>query len=104
MLDVYIYKGKNVRKIDATAQTAEEDRILRVAACCRVSTDDIDPLFSIRIYYLPDFRLHGADGRDGGDLSGTRATDLPEMPQRISGKASPARCFSIALITRVSES
>lgn len=47
--EVNTYTGENVRKIAATAQAAEEDRILRVAAYCRVSTDDIDQLVSIEM-------------------------------------------------------
>ena len=43
------YTGENVRKIAATAAAAQEDRILRVAAYCRVSTDDIDQLLSIEL-------------------------------------------------------
>ncbi len=43
------YKGENVHKIAATAAQAQEDRILRVAAYCRVSTDDIDQLLSIEL-------------------------------------------------------
>lgn len=34
--------GRNVRKIAAAAEAPEEERVLRVAAYCRVSTDDID--------------------------------------------------------------
>ena len=47
--EVNTYTGANVRKIAATTATAEEDRILRVAAYCRVSTDDIDQLISIEM-------------------------------------------------------
>ena len=47
--EVNTYTGENVRKIAATAEIAEEDRILRVAAYCRVSTDDIDQLLSIEL-------------------------------------------------------
>lgn len=47
--EVNTYTGENVRKIAATAATAQEDRILRVAAYCRVSTDDIDQLLSIEL-------------------------------------------------------
>ena len=42
--EVNTYTGANVRKIAATTAAAEEERILRVAAYCRVSTDDIDQL------------------------------------------------------------
>lgn len=48
-VEVNTYTGENVRKIAATAAAAEEDRILRVAAYCRVSTDDIDQLVSIEM-------------------------------------------------------
>ena len=41
--------GRNVRMIAAAGATPEEDRILRVAAYCRVSTDDIDQALSIRL-------------------------------------------------------
>ena len=41
--------GRNVRMIAAAGVTPEEDRILRVAAYCRVSTDDIDQALSIRL-------------------------------------------------------
>lgn len=48
-VEVNTYTGENVRKIAATTAQAEEDRILRVAAYCRVSTDDIDQLVSIEL-------------------------------------------------------
>ena len=41
--------GRNVRKIAAATTGQEEERILRVAAYCRVSTDDIDQALSIRL-------------------------------------------------------
>lgn len=41
--------GRNVRKIAAAAETPEEERVLRVAAYCRVSTDDIDQKLSIHL-------------------------------------------------------
>lgn len=41
--------GRNVRMIAAAGATPEEDRIMRVAAYCRVSTDDIDQALSIRL-------------------------------------------------------
>ena len=41
--------GRNVRKIAATAETPQEDKVLRVAAYCRVSTDDIDQAISIHL-------------------------------------------------------
>ena len=47
--EVNTYTGENVRKIAATASAVQDDRILRVAAYCRVSTDDIDQLLSIEL-------------------------------------------------------
>ena len=48
-VEVNTYTGENVRKIAAVSSQAEENRILRVAAYCRVSTDDIDQLVSIEM-------------------------------------------------------
>lgn len=49
--------GRNVRKIAAVADAPQEEKILRVAVYCRVSTDDIDqsiaaspPTISIRLF------------------------------------------------------
>ena len=47
--EVNTYTGENVRKIAATSAQAQEERTLRVAAYCRVSTDDIDQLVSIEL-------------------------------------------------------
>ena len=47
--EVNTYSGDDVHKISATVQAARDDRILRVAAYCRVSTDDIDQLMSIEL-------------------------------------------------------
>ena len=47
--EVSTYTGENVRKIAAAQEIAQDDRILRVAAYCRVSTDDIDQLLSIEL-------------------------------------------------------
>jgi DNA invertase Pin-like site-specific DNA recombinase len=47
--EVSTYTGENVRKIAAASDIVQEDRILRVAAYCRVSTDDIDQLLSIEL-------------------------------------------------------
>lgn len=41
--------GRNVRMIAAATERPEEERILRVAAYCRVSTDDIDQALSIHL-------------------------------------------------------
>ena len=41
--------GRNVRKIASVADAPQEEKILRVAAYCRVSTDDIDQAISIHL-------------------------------------------------------
>ena len=41
--------GQNVRKIASAADAPQEEKILRVAAYCRVSTDDIDQAISIHL-------------------------------------------------------
>lgn len=41
--------GSNIRKIAAAAEIPEEEKVLRVAAYCRVSTDDIDQAISIHL-------------------------------------------------------
>ena len=48
--------GQNVRMIAASSEPTQEDRVLRVAAYCRVSTDDIDQALSIHLQiqqYMP---------------------------------------------------
>ena len=48
--EVNAQNGQSIRKIAAkTAQAASDGRILRVAAYCRVSTDDIDQVISIEL-------------------------------------------------------
>ncbi len=70
--------GTNVHKIAAAAAAPEEDRVLRVAAYCRVSTDDIDQKLSIhlqiqqymkRIKENPNWKYAGCYVDDG--FSGT---------------------------------
>ena len=95
--EVNTYTGENVRKIAATAAVAEEERILRVAAYCRVSTDDIDQLVSIEmqknayrdmIRANPKWRYVGTYVDDG--FSGTNAEHRPAfqlmMKDAMSGK------------------
>ena len=41
--------SSNIRKIAAASEAQQEDKILRVAAYCRVSTDDIDQAISIHL-------------------------------------------------------
>ncbi len=82
--EVNTYSGDDVHKISATAQTARDDRILRVAAYCRVSTDDIDQLMSIELqkkHYRemitanPKWRYVGTYVDDG--FSGTNTDHRP---------------------------
>ena len=70
--------GSNVRKIAAASNEPEEERVLRVAAYCRVSTDDIDQKLSIhlqiqqymkRIKENPNWKYAGCYVDDG--FSGT---------------------------------
>ena len=70
--------GRNVHKIAAASAMPEEDRVLRVAAYCRVSTDDIDQKLSIhlqiqqymkRIKENPNWKYAGCYVDDG--FSGT---------------------------------
>ena len=95
--EVNTYTGENVRKIAATATIAEEERILRVAAYCRVSTDDIDQLVSIElqknnyrdmIKANPKWRYVGTYVDDG--FSGTNAEHRPAfqlmMKDAMAGK------------------
>ena len=50
--EVNAQTGQSVRKIAATSGPAvNDDRILRVAAYCRVSTDDIDQVISIECFF-----------------------------------------------------
>ena len=55
--------GRNVRMIAAAAETPEEERILRVAAYCRVSTDDIDQALSIHLQILLSLEWRFSRGR-----------------------------------------
>lgn len=47
--EVGSYTGQNVQMIRAVSAGADEAKILRVAAYCRVSTDDIDQVISIEL-------------------------------------------------------
>lgn len=47
--EVNAQTGQSVRKIAAASDEQNDDRILRVAAYCRVSTDDIDQVISIEL-------------------------------------------------------
>ena len=70
--------GRNIRKIAAAADAPEEEKVLRVAAYCRVSTDDIDQAISItfqireykkKILANPNWKYVGTYVDDG--FSGT---------------------------------
>ena len=81
--------GRNVRKIAAAAEAPGEERALRVAAYCRVSTDDIDQKLSIHLQiqqYMkkikenPNWRYAGCYVDDG--FSGTN-TDHRQGFQKL---------------------
>ena len=76
-VQVNTYTGENVRKIAATAAVAQEERILRVAAYCRVSTDDIDQLVSIEMPTLFPFLV--MTDRYGESFSLTHMNELMTM-------------------------
>ena len=90
--------GQSVRKIAATSGPAvNDDRILRVAAYCRVSTDDIDQVISIElqknnyrdmIKANPKWRYVGTYVDDG--FSGTNTDHRPAfklmMKDAMAGK------------------
>ena len=95
--EVNTYTGENVRKIAATSAQAQEERTLRVAAYCRVSTDDIDQLVSIElqknnyrdmIRANPKWRYVGTYVDDG--FSGTNTDHRPAfqlmMKDAMAGK------------------
>lgn len=50
------YDGTGVHKIAASADRQQEDRILNVAAYCRVSTDDIEQTISIEMQKKKNYR------------------------------------------------
>lgn len=81
--------GRNVRMIAAATEAPEEERILRVAAYCRVSTDDIDQKLSIQLQIQqytkkikenPNWRYAGCYVDDG--FSGTN-TDHRQGFQKL---------------------
>ncbi len=95
--EVNTYTGENVRKITAAAAQQQEDRILRVAAYSRVSTDDIDQLLSIEmqknayrdmIKANPKWKYVGTYADDG--FSGTNTDHRPAfqllMKDAMAGK------------------
>ena len=96
--EVNAQSGQSVRKIAATSGPAvSDDRILRVAAYCRVSTDDIDQVISIElqknnyrdmIKANPKWRYVGTYVDDG--FSGTNTDHRPAfklmMKDAMAGK------------------
>ena len=95
--EVDTYDGTGVHKIAADAEKQQEDRILNVAAYCRVSTDDIEQVVSIelqkknyreKIKANPKYRYAGLYVDDG--RSGTETSHRPGfqrlMRDALSGK------------------
>lgn len=96
--EVNAQNGQSVRKIAATSgPSVSDDRILRVAAYCRVSTDDIDQVISIElqknnyrdmIKANPKWRYVGTYVDDG--FSGTNTDHRPAfklmMKDAMAGK------------------
>lgn len=91
------YDGQSVHKIAALADSSREDRILRVAAYCRVSTDDLEQVISIelqkseyknKIKANPMWRYAGTYVDDG--FSGTNTDHRPGfklmMKDAMAGK------------------
>ena len=83
--------GQSVQKIAASAQEAEAAHILRVAAYCRVSTDDIDQVISIElqknnyrdaIKENPQWKYAGTYVDDG--FSGTNTEHRPAFRLMMS--------------------
>ena len=82
--EVSTYTGEGIHKIPTAAQASQEDRILRVAAYCRVSTEDVDQLWSIELQKRnyrdmikanPKWRYAGTYVDDG--FSGTNTDHRP---------------------------
>ena len=95
--EVNAYTGDGVHKIAAAAMAQQDDRILRVAAYCRVSTDDIDQALSIELQKAnyremiranPKWKYVGTYVDDG--FSGTNTDHRPAfrlmMKDAMAGK------------------
>lgn len=95
--DLNASTGQNVQKFAATVEAEPADRILRVAAYCRVSTDDIDQVISIElqknnyrdmIKANPKWKYAGTYVDDG--FSGTNTEHRPAfrlmMRDALAGK------------------
>ena len=109
--EVNTFSGDDVHKISATAQVARDDRILRVAAYCRVSTDDIDQLMSIELqkkHYRemitanPKWKYVGTYVDDG--FSGTNTDHRPAfklmMKDAMEGKVDMIITKSVSRFAR----
>ena len=97
--------GRNVHKISAAPEIPEGERVLRVAAYCRVSTDDIDQKLSIhlqiqqymkRIKENPNWKYAGCYVDDG--FSGTNTAHRQGfqklMKPRFSFNRRNGLCFT----------
>ena len=95
--EIDAYDGTGVHKISADADKQQEERILNVAAYCRVSTDDIEQTISIemqkknyreKIRTNPKWRYCGLYVDDG--FSGTNTFNRPGfqrmMKDALAGK------------------
>ena len=95
--EIESYDGAGVHKIEADAEKQREERILNVAAYCRVSTDDIEQTISIemqkknyreKIRANPKWKYCGLYVDDG--FSGTSALNRPGfqrmMRDALAGK------------------
>ncbi len=95
--EIESYDGTGVHKIEADAEKQREERILNVAAYCRVSTDDIEQTISIemqkknyreKIRANPKWKYCGLYVDDG--FSGTSALNRPGfqrmMKDALAGK------------------
>ena len=80
--EVSTYTGEGIHKIPTAAQAAQEDRILRVAAYCRVSTEDVDQLWSIELQ-----KRNSKPIPNGATPAPTWTTDSPERTL-ITGRPS----------------
>ena len=98
--------GRNVHMIAATPETPKEEKILRVAAYCRVSTDDIDQALSIHLQiqqYMkkikenPNWKYAGCYVDDG--FSGTN-TDHRQGFQKLMKDAMDGKIDMIMPRTR----
>ena len=95
--EINSYTGENVFTLNAVPQTMGERKLLRVAAYCRVSTDDIGQVISIemqkreyqkKIKENPNWEYYGTFVDDG--FSGTNTDHRPGfrrmMEDAIAGK------------------